>query len=286
MMEIFSLKPKATRFNAIKMLIIYEIKKNINKRLVIALVILSLLVAVGTVALINYILSEPTIPSFVKSIYGKYKWYIIMSMPGFFIALIGIAIGGGLFSSEYEDKSSYVIYTKPVDRLDIFVGKVLGGYTVIVAITLFFGVLAIALSYIVFRDIEGIWAAPIILLATIYSQILYYSLTYMFSQLIKKTTIATIIGVAIIIIVPFIDSVLAGISHTKGLEYLKYIVYISPTWAAGLPSYIANDLLKDLQLTSSELSDPYLASIVILIYFILTSAITVYNLLKSDLVID
>lgn len=285
MIDIFSSKPKFSRFVAIKNLIIYEIKKSIHKKLVIALLILCLVTVFGAVILINYILSEPVVPEFVKESYMKHKWLIIFSMPGFFLALIAISIGGGLFSSEYEDRSSHVLYTKPFSRLDIFIGKFFGGYIVISSLTLFFGVLSILLSYTFFRDIEDIWAAPIIILAAIYAQLIYYSLTYMFSQLTKKTVVSIIIGIAIIIIIPIIQSMLLMLSKIHQLEYIKYIIYILPTWSANLPNYVINKLIKGFT-TNGELGDPILASIIIFIYFIITSSITVYNLLRSDLVID
>jgi ABC-2 type transport system permease protein len=284
MMErIFGGQREMSIARVIWILAVYEMKKNIRKLLVLALVIIGILSVLGSVVIVNLILGSPDIPEVVKAPFLRYKWYIVLSMPQFFVSLISIAIGGGLFSSEYEDRTAYVLYTRPISRLTIFISKFSGGYLLITLLTLFYAVLAIGVSIIFFGETHGLWAAPYIVLATIYSQLIIYSLTLMFSQLTRRTILAMLIGVAIIIISPLVEGLLLTIEFLS--EWILYILRLFPTWAMALPDYVASTLLPDF-VTLDYTGDILTAVMIILGYFLLTSSITIYSLLKSDLVVD
>jgi ABC-2 type transport system permease protein len=213
----------------------------------------------------------------------KYKWYVVMSMPQFFISLVSIAEGAGLFASEYDDRSAYILYTRPLTRLNIFISKFLGGYALITSLTLLYAALSIGVSIVFFGDIEGIWVAPYVALAMVFAQLIIYSITYMFSQLTRRTILAMIIGIAIILISPIVESMLLTLDFLSG--WLGYIIKIFPTWAMGLPEFVASELLPDF-ISLGGAGDIPSAIIVIVGYFLLTSSITVYSLMKRDLVTD
>jgi len=275
-----------SRSRVLIQLSLYEIKKNIRRFIVLALFILSILFIFGSIAIILFFQMSASTFNMPQSLFGKYEWFYVISMPGFFIGLMGIAIGGGLFSSEYEDRTSYVLYTKPLTRLDIFLGKFIGGYLLTAVLTLVYAVIGVLSSLVIFGDLDGSHAIIPVILSMIYSQLLFFSISYMFSQLTKRTLISIVICVALIIFLPIIQSMLIIFSSLLNLKYLKYVIYLLPTWANQLPTYVAMDLLPDLMPTQPIMSDSRIAILCILGYFILTTVITVISIYRSDLVKD
>ena len=271
------------RLSIIKALIAYETKKNIKRKIILTLLILCFIVIALAVVLINYMCKVNI--DIVRSL-CSYKWYTIMSFPQFFISIISIAVGGGLFSIEYENHTSNILYSKPLGRMDIFIGKFLGGFIIISAIILSFSVLSILTSYLVFNELKGVIYIPIIIASLIYSQLTYYSLSYMFSQILKRTNVSIIVVIAIVIIGSLIVNQILNPILIKYNTYLKYVLYVIPSWAAGLPTYIASKLFIKTISIFPELNDPLISSIIILIYTVITSIITIYSLMKSNLIVE
>ena len=268
-------------------LVKYEVLRNIRRLVVAALVglgLASIIIFTALISLLRGLGEEAGLPTGIFP--EGFEWFYIATSPDFFTSLIAIAIGGSLFSSEYEEGTSYILYSKPLRRRDIFVGKFLGGFILIAAITAIYFLLGIGVALAFYGVAKGLHAAPLIMLAAIYSQLLFYSLSYMLSQLLRRSLVAMVVAAGILIVAPAIQSILAMQAGLSGVEGLKPIIYILPTWASSLYIYVALDLLPELRAKTmgmAMVADTAIAALVIAVYFTAASIVTIHSILRADL---
>ena len=287
-----TLRIACPRRRAVIALSFYEIKKNIHKFVVLTLIVLTFMAVFASILVINFIKTNPDISkspvgSLIRKTIERYEWILTLLLPRFFIVLIAIVIGAGLFSSEYEEGTSYIIYTRPLSRLDMYLGKFLGGFTLLSVLIFSYAFLGIWLSTVFFGKIEGWQAIPFVVIGMIYSQLMFYSISYMFGQLFRRSTLSLLVSMAVLLIFSAIQGVLEVLASLRGLEYLKNVVYVLPTWAANLPLYISIELLPEVGVFMGRMgtfiSDVWVASLVILLYFLFSTTVTLYSLHESDL---
>ena len=147
--------------------------------------------------------------------------------------LIILIISASLFTSttlvsEFENRTALLIFTRPIKRTTIFVGKFIGCFILQWAVIALFYIGMTAIAVIFKADGFTVPFGDIItsfLLATL-ALLAISSLSALFSSLVKRSSTASILSfVMFLMIIPIIEvAILAGISET--LETIKFEWYM------------------------------------------------------------
>jgi ABC-2 type transport system permease protein len=251
----------------------YEWRRAMAKKKVLALIILAIafqaLVIVGV-----YEVYRATGMVFLGSGSGL-VWIGAVLEGVLFVQLIAIVVGGGSMSEEYEHGTADILLSKPITRVDYVFGKFLGGLSLLAmfeALTTFVGVV---LSLVFFGVQSDLQFAPLMFLAILYSSLIFFCLSFMFSEVFRGTTLAILLAFAVLIASPIISSILSLLNvSTRAL----------PTWAATtLPSLVMSELVTESSVLPAADTGALLeAALIIALYAIAFILIAAYRLLKSD----
>jgi ABC-2 type transport system permease protein len=264
----------------------YEWNRALAKKKILALVVLAIAIQV-----LPFVAFTQIAPGFLTD-EAKATMWIFGALGGqsLFIQLVAIIIAGGSMSEEYEHGTADMLMSKPIRRVEYVTGKFLGGFSLLVALEALMVITGVLMGYAFFGPQNDLQYAPLIFVAIAYSSLLFFSLAFMFGEVIRKGTLAmlTAIGVFIaseilygVLVVLHAFSVTAGEPNQLYVEVSKLL----PTWSAGsLPTFIASELMPLLNnplitLITGEIALP---AIIIAVYFVVSAAITVARLLKSD----
>ena len=134
----------------------------------------------------------------------------------------------------------------------------------------------VALSLVFFGAQSGLQFAPLMFLAIVYSSLIFFCLSFMFSEVFRGTTLAMLLALAILFASYIISPILTfvyGIS-TRAI----------PIWAAtSFPSLVMSELVTASSvLPAADLGALSQAALIIALYTIAFVLIAVYRLLKSD----
>lgn len=265
----------------------YEIRRALARRKVLAGVILVVLVQILGIygySEINRVASMRNLP--VKPDLDL-AWLFTYFLPSYLMSGLAALIASGSFSEEFEGGTSETLFTKPATRLEIFLGKVLGGYILQALFTILMLALSISLSTIVFGPQLYIDMAPAILIANIYSNTIFFSLALALSSLTRNTLIATAVPISMLAFLPFISGLLIFLERNFGGGY-SIIARLIPTWGATMHAYIipSEILQRAFLLTPLLMSlygDPLAASLSVAGYSTLFISLAAYRILYSDI---
>jgi ABC-2 type transport system permease protein len=264
----------------------YEWNRALAKKKILALIILAIVIQV-----LPFVAFTQIAPEFLTED-AKATMWILGALGGqsLFIPLVAIIIAGGSMSEEYEHGTADMLLSKPIRRVEYMTGKFLGGFSLLVALEALMVTIGVLMGYAFFGPQNYLQFAPLIFVAIAYSSLLFFSLTFMLGEVFRKGTLAmlTAIGVFIasqilygVLILLHFYSVTAGEPNQFYIDLSKLL----PTWSAGnLPTFIASELMPLLNnplitLATGEIALP---AIIIAVYFVVSVAITVARLLKSD----
>ena len=132
--------------------------------------------------------------------------------------------------------------------------------------------------------------AFVILGSIIYSSLLFFSLTFMFSELIRKSTLAILASFGVFLVsqvlygVLLVLSMLSTVGGTPNEFYLN-VSKLLPTWSASnLPTFVASEVMPMLNnpLVSLTTGEVALAVLIIAVYTVVSVSIASVRLVKSD----
>jgi ABC-2 type transport system permease protein len=251
----------------------YEWRRAIAKKKVLALIILA--IAFQTLVIVGvYEVYRSSGTVFLGSENGL-VWIGAVLEGVLFVQLIAIIVGGGSMSEEYEHGTADILLSKPITRVEYIFGKFLGGLSLLAmfeALTTFVGVV---LSLVFFGVQSYLQFAPLMFLAIAYSSLIFFCLSFMFSELFRGTTLAILSAFAILIASPIISSMLTLLNiSTRAL----------PTWAAtSFPSLVMSEFVTEPSILSAADTTALLqAALIIALYAIMLILIAAYRFLKSD----
>jgi ABC-2 type transport system permease protein len=260
----------------------YEWRRALAKKKILALIILA--VAFQTMIMVVFSREAGTI--LLTSEAGPFMWIIgTLASQSLFVPLIAIIIAGGSMAEEYEHGTADTLLSKPVRRVEYMWGKLLGGFSLLAmleALTTFVG---IVLSLGFFGAQNGLQFAPLMFLAIVYSSLIFFCLSFMFSEVFRGSTLAMLFGFGILIASSIIGAVLASLYTISGQQLYDYISKGVPTWAAtNFPSFIMSKLMTppSTVLYVGDLADLYWAALIIAVYAIVFVVIATLRLLRSD----
>jgi len=260
----------------------YEWRRALAKKKILALIIL----AIAFQTLIMVVFSQFVGTMFLTNEAMSFMWIFgVLEGQGLFVPLIAIIVAGGSMSEEYEHGTADILLSKPITRVEYMSGKFLGGFSLLAmveALTTFVGVV---LSLWFFGAQSGLQFAPLMFLAIVYSSLIFFCLSFMFSEVFRGTTLAMLVAFGILIASNVISPILAAL-YSMGGQYLY--VYLSrgiPTWAAtSFPSLLMSELITtpSTVLSVADREALYQAAMIIAVYAIIFIVIAAYRLLKSD----
>jgi ABC-2 type transport system permease protein len=247
----------------------YEWRRALAKKKILALIIL----AVAFQALVMISLSQVSLVGFYTS---SLVWILgVLAGQELFVPLIAIITAGGSMSEEYEHGTADILLSKPITRLEYLFGKFLGGFFLLAMIEALTTIVGIVLSLSFFGEQSNLQFALVMFLAIVYSSLLFFSLSFMCSEVFRGSTLAMLIAFGTLIASIVISSILAYLPSMSALS--KGI----PTWAAtNFPSLLMSELI-----TGFGTADPEAllqAAIIIAVYAVIFILIAAYRLLKSD----
>ena len=251
----------------------YEWRRALAKKKILALIIL----AIAFQTLIMVVFSQLVVGVFFTIESMSFMWIFgVLEGQGLFVQLIAIIVAGGSMSEEYEHGTADILLSKPITRVEYMSGKFLGGLSLLAmveALTTFVGVV---LSLWFFGAQSGLQFAPLMFLAIVYSSLIFFCLSFMFSEVFRGTTLAILLAFAILIASSVISPILTFLYGISARAI--------PTWAAtNFPSLVMGELITASSvLPAGDLGALAQASLIIAVYAIVFTLIAAYRLLKSD----
>jgi len=277
-------------FQRIAIIVGYEWRRAIAKKKFLVLLILALALQVGLFALFYYFFTNPP-PGFtvigpsleeVKAM----MWLVgVLGPQSLFIPLIAIVIAGGSMSEEYERGTADILLSKPITKIEYMTGKFLGGLSLLGFVIALTTTLGATLAYGLFGPQESIQFAPVIYLVLLYSNMLFFSMAFMFSEVFRRTTLSILAAVGILVASSFIGGILSMMYFmTQEQLYLEVSKWL-PNWSvSNLPSFVASELITAPQspFVSMPGGDIQLAAAIIAVYTIASILIAALKLVRSD----
>ena len=158
-------------------------------------------------------------------IQDEYLWTALLYSPALFLYLLGIFIGADVFPHDIDEGYVDTLYTLPSSRIDLFIGKLLGGYLSLIVYILIVEAIIASIIYILFRISMDI----IILLGLVsgfaLASLVFYIVSIYLGIRMRSWIHVTISSLSILLISPF-------------TEYFLY--------ALGLPSHPITEILFNL----------------------------------------
>ena len=225
----------------------YEIRRAIARKKVLTLVALTILI--GTAP---YYLLEVVHTSLITPPLKPYMWIIGVFLPqAFFVQFTALLIAAGSMSEEYESGTAEVLLSKPVSRDEYFFGKYLGGYALLFGILVLDATLTVTSATFVFGPQVDLGILPMIVVAQVFAASVFYSVAFMFGELIRRSSLSYIIAASVF----FTSEIIGGI-----LDFLYDLtgsgVYVTAN------RYLPTSPVDSLALLLAEPKIPSTASII------------------------
>jgi len=272
-------------------LVTYEWRRALAKKWLYALLILALVLQVGLFALFYYFFTNPP-PGFtiigpsLEEVKAS-MWLVgVLGPQSLFIPLIAIVIAGGSMSEEYEHGTADILLSKPIKKIEYMTGKFLGGLSLLGFVIALTTTLGATLAYGLFGPQESIQFVPVIYLVLLYSNMLFFSMAFMFSEVIRRTTLSILVVIGILVASAFIGGILSMMYSISGGEQLYLeISKLLPNWSvSNLPSFVASRLITapENPFISVLGGDIQLATAIIAVYTVASILIAALKLVRSD----
>ena len=218
----------------------YEVKRALARKKVLAMVAFTALL--DTVPF--YILSTSG-TNIIPAALFPYLWVAGVLAPfSLFIQFIAILIAAGAMSEEYEAGTAELLLSKPVSRSEFLAGKFLGGYFLLACLILLNAILSLAAATLNFGPQSGLETLPGVVLVEVYSSALFFSMAFMFGELVRRSSLSYILSSALIVSSQIIGSYLQLAYEITGKALYESIhVYLPTTVAGSLPLQYEQGLL-------------------------------------------
>jgi ABC-2 type transport system permease protein len=275
-------------FQRVATIISYEWKRTLARKKFIVFVIIAFVVQILIFVIFNYLFTNPPplMPTFFLEQTKPMMWIVEALAPqGLFMSLVAIMISGGSMSEEYEHGTADILLSKPIAKIEYMTGKYLGGVSIlsfVVALTTALGVI-LATSF--FSPQEHLHFVPHVYLAIVYSNLVFLSLAFMFSEVFRRTTLALLSAVGIFIASMVTSGVLSAVyAFTQEQLYLDASKWL-PNWCvSNFPDFVISELvaISSTPFVSVGQVETVLAGALIAVYTIVFIAMAVIKLIKSD----
>jgi ABC-2 type transport system permease protein len=265
-------------FGRISVIAGYEWRRALAKKSVLALVILA--VAIQTLVIVSiYDFSRSTGTTF-SGVDSGFIWILAVlggGGLGFFVQLIAIIVAGGSMSEEYEHGTADILLSKPISRTEYLFGKLLGGFSLLAMVEALITFVGVVLSIGFFGAQSYVQFAPLMFLGIAYSSLIFFCLSFMFSEVFRGTTLAILLAFAVYIASSVISPILDFLYGT--------VARAVPTWAAtSFPGLLMSELISasNTGLPAVDTEALYEAALIVAVYAVIFIIIAALRLLRSD----
>jgi ABC-2 type transport system permease protein len=217
----------------------YEIKRSIARKKVTVLAIFTFLIGTSIYFLLDYVGNSHGLQQFLAPYLG-YIWVVGVFLPqAFFVQFTALLIAGGAMSEEYEAGTAELLLSKPVTKAEFFVGKFLGGYLLLAFIIGLNIILAVASATATFGTQISLNALPTVFLAQTFAAILFFTVAFMFGEVVRRSSLSYIISSAAFITSGAFGLILGFIYGVTSTPLYRAIQYVLPTSAVtSLPALL------------------------------------------------
>jgi ABC-2 type transport system permease protein len=218
----------------------YEVKRALARKKVLAMV--------GFIALLDtvpyYILATSGTKIIPVQVY-PYLWVAGVLAPfALFMQFVAILIAAGAMSEEYESGTAELLLAKPVARTEFFLGKFLGGYSLLALLILLNALLSVVAATLAYGTQAGLDTLPGVVLVEVYSSALFFSVAFMLGELVRRSSLAYILSSALVVASQIIGTYLSIAFELTGNTFYETIhVYLPTTLAGSLPPQYEQSLL-------------------------------------------
>ena len=272
----------------------YEWRRALAKKWFFALVILAFAIQLLIFVVFNFLFTNPP-PGMPPDLLDgleqikPFMWFVEVLIPQVFLMmpLIVIMIAGGSMSEEYEHGTSDILLSKPITKLEYMTGKYLGGLFFLSFVAALTTVLGVILAVTFFSPQEGLQFTPHIYLAIVYSNLVFLSLAFMFSEVLRRTTLSYFSAIGVFIASMVISGVLSAVYNFTGEQLYLDVSKWLPNWgASNFPSFVMGKLVdvpsNPFISPAQGNSDFPLAGAFIAVYTIIFVSVAIIRLLRSD----
>jgi ABC-type transport system involved in multi-copper enzyme maturation permease subunit len=173
----------------------YEIKRALARKKILALVILT--IALSTLPYYLLYFSSTTVAIVPVDLY-PYLWLAGVFVPEtLFIQLVAILVAASAMSEEHEARTAELFLAKPVRKSEYFLGKFLGGYTIVAGVLALSAALSVTSATSTFGPQQGLYLIPSVLVLEIYSSLVFYSFAFMVGEVTRRTSLTYLISASI-----------------------------------------------------------------------------------------
>jgi len=255
----------------------YEWRRALAKKWVLVLIVLSL-----TFETLPFIVFSQTSGTLLTAEIKKTMWVVgVLIGQSVFVHLIAIMVGGGSMSEEYEQGTADVLLSKPITKVEYITGKFLGGFLLLSFVEVITTIAGVILAYGFFGVQRDIHFVPLIFVAVVYSMLLFFSLTFMFSEVLRRSTLAMMMSFGIFMVSQIVGTYLLF----RPEQFYRDVSQLLPTWSAtALPTSLAADLmlLPGVGLITTPIGNVASAAIIIAVYTVIFVLIAYVRFVKSD----
>ena len=250
---------------------------------IISLVILSLADILIILSFSYNAFAKNELSSLISNVPLEYLWVAISYSPAFFVYLVGVVVGGELFSKDFEKGIIDTIYTFPASRLDIFLGKVFGGMIISFIYTVIIEIASVVSSYSVFGNLMDMPLSIIfiMMISYLFSQLVFYSISVYIGVKTRRRKTAITFSVALVLVLPLIDYYIAPIYQAENI-FIRFLIDMIPHRALDLPMSITYNLLG-ISSSSYNIITPFNAMISIIFYTAIFLGFSMIKFLKMDM---
>ncbi|QKR00316.1 ABC transporter permease [Metallosphaera tengchongensis] len=212
-------------------LILYELRRSIARKKVISLIAITVFFEVGVYVALSEVRS-PRIEQLISPI-QPILWLAGVLLPqSLLLHFIAISIASGSLSEEYEQGTVDFFLTKPITRAKFGLGKLIGGYILVISIYMLMVTLALALSEILFGYQVELQYLPGLVATVIFSSLTFYAISFMSGELLRRSSLAFLISSSILIGSVLIGAVLVFVARLTGDQVFNSVAISLPSWGA------------------------------------------------------
>ncbi|HEV2390298.1 MAG TPA: ABC transporter permease [Nitrososphaerales archaeon] len=205
----------------------YEMRRAVARKKVLALVALTVLIAIAPYYLLTVFHSTS---SLITPPLRPYLWIIGVFLPqAFFVQFTALLIAAGSMSEEYESGTAEVLLSKPVSRAEYFFGKYLGGYALLVGILTLDVILSLTSATASFGPQEELGILPMIFVAQVFAASVFYSVAFMVGELMRRSSLSYILSASVFFTSGIIGVVLDVLYELTGSGMYKTVNLFLPT---------------------------------------------------------
>ena len=205
---------------------VYEARRAVARKKVLALVALTILIGVAPYYLIDAVRDVSVITPPLR----PYMWVVGVFLPqAFFVQFTALLIAAGSMSEEYEQGTAEVLLSKPVSRDEYFFGKYLGGYALLVVIMALDATLSLTSATVVFGPQAQLGVLPEILVTQCLAATVFYSVAFMFGELMRRSSLSYIVSASVFLTSEIIGGVLNFLYALTGSGVYRSINLYLPT---------------------------------------------------------